>query len=590
MSDMQTKLDYVDAIADWFLDIGEAHSLHGNLEEGLKCNYIAASILNAQNRNLVSSRIESNLRFVAGCVTTRNNLRDVTPRKTGNKEVSLHVMSNALLAGGHTAMAMRWMINDRSERIHSIALLEQTSPIPDRLRQAVRDTGGSIYTANASDSFLNKAAWLKNLANDLASHVILHIDVSDVICGVAFGTKGGPPVLLVNHAAHIFWTGACVADLVLNCRGSALEGLWTSTYRGISRYATVPIPLLEPSARNSECTSSFELKHQAKKILDIPTDSILILTIGAFFKYLPIHDLDFIEVCESILKELPKAFLVVVGFDEDNRWRRASLRLRSRIRVLGTVSQSKLAKIHEAADVYIEGFPFGSTTALLEAGLKGIPVVLAPAQCPPPYGSDGVALDYTLERPSTLEEYKTRIVQLCNNPIERKHHGDKIRDAVTKHHTGWGWRQYLEDALRKLPHEHSTYPSATPVQTPKAIHEYWSAFVTKWSNGYEEALEHAVVRALSIGLRPQLTNAALRTFRDYRSVRIHRTIPLPLLAFLCNSLLPFLPIRRALKIFGLVSFFCRRNLLCRVHGRVVRSFGRINSRRPWYEEYRHVRE
>lgn len=590
MSDMQTKLDYVDAIADWFLDIGEAHSLRGDLVDGLKYNYVAASILSQQNRILSSPRIESNLRFVAGCLTERNNPRVVSPRKTGQKKVCLHVLDSAFGAGGHTAMAMRWMRNDRSERIHSVALLEQQLPIPDGLLQAVSDNGGSIYTANAADSFLHKAAWLKNLANDLASYIILHIGESNVICGVAFGTKGGPPVILVNHAAHKFWTGASFTDLVLNCRGSALEGLWAATHRGISRYATVPIPLLEPNPLNSERTSGFELKHQAKKSIDIPIDSTLILTVGAFFKYLPVDGLDFIEVCETILKALPEAFLAVVGFDADNRWRRVSLRLRSRIRVLGTVSQSKLAIIHEAADVYIEGFPFGSTTALLEAGLKGIPVVLAPAQCPPPYGSDGVALDDTLERPRTLEEYKTKIIQLCNNPIERKFHADKIRNAVTKHHTGSGWRQYLEDAIRKLPHEHSTYPSLTPVRTPEAIHEYWSTFVTKWSNAYEETLENYYMHALSIGLIPRLTRAALRACRDYRSVRIHRTIPLPLLVFLCNFLLPVLPTAWARKIFRLFSFLCRGSLLPRVRSRVVRLFGGTDSRRSWYEEYRHIRE
>ena len=586
MSDMQTKLDYANTIVDWFLEISEVHNLRGELEEGLKYTYIAATILSKQNRDLSSARIESNLRFIAECLSERNGPRLAAFPKTRQKEACLHVLSEALPAGGHTAMAIRWMKNDGSRRVHSVALLSQQTPIPDSLLQVVSGTGGSVYTANPADSFLHQAVWLKNLANDLANYVILHIDMADVICGAAFGTKDGPPVLLVNHAAHLFWIGASFVDLVVNCRGSALEEHWTSTHRGISRCATIPIPLLEPAPFSSGSTSVLEMKHQAKKIIGVPTDAIAILTVGAFFKYLPVDGLDFVETCESILKQVQNAYLLVVGFDADSRWKKASLGLESRIRVIGSVSPSQLDIIREAADVYIEGFPFGTTTSLLEAGLKGIPVVLAPAQCPPPYGSDGVALDEILERPSTLEEYESQIIQLSKNSNARTFLGDKIRDAIAKHHTGSGWKKYLDDAIRKLPDSHSIYSSIEPVRTPEAIHEYWSTFETKWRYGYEETLEIAVSRALAIGLRPPLSKAVVQLYRSYRSVRIFRTIPLPILVFLCNFLLPVLPIAWAQNIFRFFSFLFRRSLLHRVRTRVVRLFGGADESRSWYGEYR----
>ena len=204
-------------------------------------------------------------------------------------------------------MAIRWIRNDGQERIHCAALLSQELPVPAALMKAVTDTGGSIYTARSRDSFIQKASWLRRLAYDLANCIILHIDVDDVICGVAFGIDGGPPVLLVNHSAHIFWTGASIADLVLNCRGSALEGIWATAYRGIARYATVPIPLLGAGFHPSTQAQAI-VKREAKKRIGIPEDSIVILTVGASFKYLPLDGLDFVGVCESVLKELPGAF------------------------------------------------------------------------------------------------------------------------------------------------------------------------------------------------------------------------------------------------------------------------------------------
>jgi hypothetical protein len=585
MSDVQAKLDYADAIADWFLGMGHGCSLRGDFEEGLKYTYVAANILYRQNRNLTSVRLESNLRFIASYVAEHLSPPVNIPPPTDQKEACLHVLSEALPAGGLTAMALRWIRNDRG-RVHNVALLSQEIPIPDALLQAVRDTGGCIYSGNPSESFLNQAVWLKNLANSLADYVILHIGVSDVICGVAFGTEGGAPVLLVNHAAHIFWTGASVTDLVLNCRGSALEAFWTATYRGISRYSTVPIPLPEPDPAASGTSRGPELKCQAKQTLGIPTDSVAILTVGSSFKYLPTDGLDFVAVCESILKQLPQAYLLVVGFAPDSRWKKASMRSSSRIRVLGTVPQPQLALIHEAADIYIEGFPFGTTTSLLEAGLKGIPAVLAPAQCPPPYGSDGVALDDTLDRPRTLEEYKAKVVQLGRNPSERTCQGDQIRKAVIQHHTGQGWWQYLEDAIRTLPHEHSIHPSITPVRTPEFSHEYWAAFLPKWSSGYEETLEHALERAFTLGLRPQFTDELRRICKRYNAVRVHRTIPLPLLVFLCNYVIPALSIALAGKIFRLISFLCRDCLGARVRKRVIRLLGGKEGFGA-YEEYRY---
>jgi hypothetical protein len=588
MNDIQTKLDYADAMADWFLELAETHSLRGDLEAGLKYIYIASTILSRQNRNLSSERIESNLRFIAGRLAELNGPQFITPLKTGQKETCLHVLNEALPAGGLTAMAIRWMRNDRSRRVHNVALLSQQIPIPSGLLRAVSDTGGNVYTANPDDSFLDRAVWLKSLANNLANYIILHIGAFDVICGVAFGIKGGPPVLLVNHTAHTFWNGASIVDLVVNCRGSAIEKLWTDKHRGISRYATVPIPLLKPNSLSPKRKSSFDSKRQAKEIIGIHAESIVILTVGASFKYLPYDSLDFLEVCESILEHLPEAILLVVGFEADSRWRRKSLALGSRIRTLGAVSQSQLAIIHDAADIYIEGFPFGTTTALLEAGLKGIPIVLAPAQCPPPYGSDGVALDDTLERPRTLEEYKIRIIQLSKNSFERRFEGEKIRESITKHHTDLCWRQYLDDAIRKLPCEHSVYPSIASVRTPQAIYEYWSNFAAKWSWGCEETLEHAVTHALSIGLRPRLTKKMLQVCRDYQSIRIHRTIPLSLLVFLFNLLLPVLPIAWAHKTFRIFSFLFRGSLKSRVCTKIAQYFGKTGGPISPYEEYRHM--
>jgi hypothetical protein len=175
-----------------------------------------------------------------------------------------------------------------------VALLSQGVPLPPSLQQAIENSGGRIHIADPAASLLNRAAWLRRLAAEDANYVILHVDPVDVICGVAFGVPGGPPVMLVNHAAHLFWNGASTADQVVNCRGSELEVFWSATYRGIglSRCAIVPTPLLVPKSLESGEASKPELKRQSRQTLGVAVDAIVILTVGSSFKYLPIDGLN----------------------------------------------------------------------------------------------------------------------------------------------------------------------------------------------------------------------------------------------------------------------------------------------------------
>jgi hypothetical protein len=575
MGAFQKKLDYTDAIAEWFLELAETSSASGDLETGLTYIQLAGAVLCRQSRTLSSPRLESALRFVAEKLAERSPSRRRPPPSHGQKPVCLHVIDEALSAGGLTAMAMNWMRSDPT-RVHSAALLSQAVPVPEALMQTIHNSGGSLHKADPSDSLLTRAAWLKKLANESADLIVLHISVTDVIAGAAFGVNGGPPLMLVNHAAHIFWTGACIPDRVANCRGSALEETWTDTYRDL-RCATVPIPLSNAMEHTGSAAD-------VKTSLGIPANAILILSVGAFFKYSPIDDTDFLATLEGILEQVPEAFLLVAGFHGDSRWNQASERVGARIKTLGVVPGSELAKIYQAADVFVEAFPFGSTTAFLEACLRGLAVVLPPASFPPPSTTDGVALDAILKRAMTLEEYKAEVIGLCRTQSDRQLRGDQVRASVKLHHTADGWRTHLENAVAMLPEQHLVRTKLTPVRTPESIHERWMIFFEKTSSPYEETLEHTVSRALYMGLRPRLTAAAITACRQHHAVRANQTIPLPVLKFLCNRLLPALPLAWAQKTFRLSSFLFRKSLV----GRLRRRAGGAKNTRSWYEDYRNA--
>jgi glycosyltransferase involved in cell wall biosynthesis len=469
---IQEELDYRAAIADCFLDLSEASIRNHAYDDALKYVDLAVHVFNSLSGDLSSPRVETNLLAIAKSLLTdetKENAR-VEPVGSLRKPVCLHVLNEAVAFGGQTAMATRWIQLDGDARIHSVVLLSQESPPPAELVRVVSESGGTIYNADQKSSQLQRAAWLRGLARNLAAYVVLHIDTTDLIAAVAFGAEGGPPVLLVNHAAHTFWVGASTPDIVVNCRGSRLEEHWTRVHRGVKNCATIPIPLPEPGTSPPTQIPRDELMARAREIIGIPKEAVVILTVGASYKYKPFGKIDFLKTCQNILEAVPEAFLLAAGVIEDDRWRSVSNKLGSRARALGSLSQKEIAILHQASDVYVEGFPFGSTTALLEAGLEGLPVVLAPTECPPPYGSDGVALDDTLERPASLEQYELEVVRLCRNPVERLSAGIKLRESILRHHTAAGWKRYLASALEALPQEHRiNTPQAPPGPLPRSM-------------------------------------------------------------------------------------------------------------------------
>lgn len=548
-STAQIKLNYLVALAEWLLDNGDDYFARGEAEHALRCNHLAAYVLTAQNRFLTHPRIEANLQRFAALLPPP---QEASALQRDKRPVCLHVLDEALPLGGHTAMSVRWMNNDPGDYVHSVALLSQQVPVPEVMAAAVQARGGQVYTVNPGDSFLSRAKWLRNLAREMATRVVLHINPDDLIAGVAFGSPGGPPVMLVNHAAHLYWAGASITDLVLNCRGSALEAEWTRVHRGIPRGTTLPIPL--PEAGGDVVKS--DAQAQAKVALGIPAESVLLLTVGTSYKYLAFGELDFIAVAEKILEQLPHAQIVAAGPKEDDRWRAARDRTDGRLRAVGSQSWAQIQAYHRAADVYLEGFPFGSTTALLEAALSGLPTVLAPASCPPPYATDGVALDDLLVRPGTIAAYQAEVIRLSNDPAAREVLGGKLRTAVAAHHVGNGWQEYLVGLDAKLPSQHEIYPPSTPPQIAQELQEYWADYHETWGMPTGTSLEWLMDQAFKVGLRLRLTPAVRRACREASELRAGRTLPTLVLSFLCNTLMPQLSADSAMETYWRFHRYC----------------------------------
>ena len=97
----------------------------------------------------------------------------------------------------------------------------------------------------------------------------------------------------------------------------------------------------------------------------------MLLTIGRPLKYRPCGDHDFIATAGRVLEREIDAHLYVVGAEPCRPcYRTCGAVAHERIHFEGPVADP--TRYRAAADVYLESFPFGSNTALLEAALDGL--------------------------------------------------------------------------------------------------------------------------------------------------------------------------------------------------------------------------
>ena len=497
------RLDHIDAVAHLWLEHAQAEADEGRWDAALHGAHMAARTRAMQNRVLAWPALEAFLREAALHLWTRSpegaDALQVNAGINTTSSTCLHVISEALPAGGLTAMATRWMELDTTHATHEVALLDATLGVPRELARVVASRKGQVHCAPPDSGPVERARWLHQLACQRAQHVVLHVDPADVICGVAFGQSGGPPVLLVNHTAHSFWVGVSTSDLILNCRGSALESTWTRDHRGTAHQACVPIPLDETFQKITTQRSRAMTRQRARAGWGLKQDQVVLLTVGSAFKYVPVpqnHDTDFVATFERLLQKVPQAVLLAVGFEADGRWKQAEQATGGRMRALGTLPQSALRQLHAASDVYVEGFPFGTTTALLEACAAGLPVLLPPQMCPPPYATDGIALDGRILRDATWTDYETTCMQLLKSPSVRQARAAALTPSVLQHHTGQGWRDHLQNALHALPTAHRVRQGFLAQPVPASMVSYWEQCKKPWASPASSALEHSLLWAL----------------------------------------------------------------------------------------------
>jgi len=356
----------------------------------------------------------------------------------------LHVLSSAFGIGGHTRLVQQWIRKDHGgAECHSVILTDQRNySAPDWLKEVALATGGDFNVLPPSMSIFERACALRELAMNGADIIVLHTNPNDPLPLLAFAQEGLPPIILMNHADHVFWFGATVADAVADLRPSAQ--VITRSRRLVENSQLLPIPLEVPALSN-------ESKEMIRKRLGLPESATILLSIGSNYKYLPYGNLNFPETAVRILHENQSAVLVVIGTDKKNKdWLLASSNVGNRLVLAG--QQTNIVDYYQASDIYLESFPLGSLTATLDAVLYGAPVIRAPQLVLDILGLD--CYDGMNSNAESIEEYCSYVKSLINDSSKQEELLQLQRQSVASAHTGDGWRQQRDTLLNSLPEHH----------------------------------------------------------------------------------------------------------------------------------------
>ena len=366
------------------------------------------------------------------------------PRKKGAK-TWLHLITTAHMTGGHTRLVERLIVNANggNEDQHSILLIDQgKQSIPPWLFDAANSSGGALITLPEEFSMVDRALAVRRVAREWADRVVLHVHPNDPVAPVAFAPTGGPPVIFVNHADHVFWLGAGCVDIVADIRQEGHD--ITIDRRGNIPSIIVPIPLDPPAASISVA--------EARKLLGIADNKVVLIAIASHYKFAPYGGLNFPVNAAKILQKHTEAILLVVGPEAtDPHWQNAMELAGGRLKLLGI--QKDIESYYVAADICLESYPFGSLTSTFDAMLRGVPVVRAPRGVPPIFSmSDYDGLGST---PVDDLEYLLSVSELIVNSSLRKTAGERQKKAVKDIHTGSGWCNAWQRLVAKIPASHT---------------------------------------------------------------------------------------------------------------------------------------
>ncbi|HWK26125.1 MAG TPA: glycosyltransferase [Solirubrobacter sp.] len=420
------------------VDVTRRRLARGRLDSAAAWTRVTASFATTNPHGALRDvRLDRTLDQIA-----RQALPAVSPRVAGDRREVLHVLSEGHLIGGHVRMALRWVEADVDSRSHVVVTRPGYASL--ELAAMVRKLGGTA-TELPERLLVARARSLRAAAASV-DVVICHTHGEDPVPAMAFGGDyAGAPVVMVNHADHVFWLGVGNVSAVINLRDAALEA--AADARGYPRDHLVVVPTPLPGVSRGSGRAG------AKAQLGLDGDRVVLVTLARPVKYAPApwHP-GFVDVLAPLLRDNPAATLVAVGADPaDPAWAALTRELPGRVVLPGERPDPSVYL--DAADIYLDSFPFGSTTSLLEAATRDVPVLasraytgmsrLMSSTCP---------LDDVIVGGVDPDDYGVKLAALLEDTQLRERVGRATGAAVRTRHGADAWRANLAAIYERAEH------------------------------------------------------------------------------------------------------------------------------------------
>jgi len=421
------------------------------------------------------ARVAASFASTNPCGTLRENRIDealdavaraeLAPTRTTNRSDDkqrrvLHVLSECHLIGGHVRWAARWIQADPSGSDVVVTRPNLDSP---ELAEIVQRRGGK-HTVLHDRSFVRRAQQLRDLTAE-ADIVVCHSHADDPVPAVAFGDGySAAPVIMVNHADHVFGLGAGRISVLLNFRQIGAQA--AAAARGYPERSLMVVPTPIPEVERSRGRA------EAKRELGIDPRAVTLVTLARSVKYeaAPWHP-GFVDVIAPFLRTHPEVSLVAVGPDPDGaEW--AALKRANPRQVMLAGAQPDPTLYLDAADVYLDSFPFGSVTSMLEAATRDVPVLASRLYTGMSrlMSSSGPLDDVVVGAPDP-ESYREELARLVEDGTLRDELGRLTGAAARDRHGATAWQANLEQIYKRAFEVEPTLARGAPT-APGEVAEY----------------------------------------------------------------------------------------------------------------------
>lgn len=355
----------------------------------------------------------------------------------------LHVMTTALISGGHTRVVEKWIEQAPIYQTHSVICINQRDlEIPKKLKDAITLKNGKLILLDTGN-LKEKAIQLREIASNY-EYIILHIHMDDPTALVAFGTEDFKrPIVFYNHADHMFWLGKSITDKLASLREYA--DTVTIPKRNITDSFMLGVPA------ESKINPIID-KNLAKKKLGLDLNTKLIVSAGGSHKYTPMSDNSFVNYLLNITKENNNIQIIIIGPSQQEKiWGNAYRQSNGIIKAVGQINYDNgYFDYMNAADLVIDSWPMSGGTVMIDAISCNTPVL----SLKNPIGQ----FDYLAKSKAYCqneEELYAKAKLILNNEQFRKDLLNEVKNNFEEDHSVENWSRKLEQLIQITPKTHT---------------------------------------------------------------------------------------------------------------------------------------